>query len=251
MKLSTEKITNLYNANNKRPKLQTEKVYIYQPERDWSYSHHASITFFKEKFYAIWSNGRINEDDLGQRVLISSSENFYDWTEPKPLIDSKMGKHSEVVLTAAGFHQYQGTLVAYYGQYEYKPDNIENGACKKLGTGHMDTSLFAVTTTDGRTWSEPINMNVPIVPNHGPQRIASGRLIISGNIMYPYTDDPTGLSGWQQTGIYPADWVDVYDDSEGFILLKERMGWETGLCEGSFYQTPDGVIHMLLRSGTR
>jgi acetylornithine deacetylase/succinyl-diaminopimelate desuccinylase-like protein len=45
-------------------------------------------------------------------------------------------------------------------------------------------------------------MGVPVNPNHGPQRIASGRLILAGNISFPYTDDPTGLAGWRMTGIY-------------------------------------------------
>ena len=26
-----------------------------------------------------------------------------------------------------------------------------------------------MTTTDGRAWSAPLDMNAPIVPNHGPQ----------------------------------------------------------------------------------
>jgi hypothetical protein len=34
---------------------------------------------------------------------------------------------------------------------------------------------------------------VPVNPNHGPQATASGRLIICGNISFPYTDDPAWL----------------------------------------------------------
>ncbi len=67
------------------------------------------------------------------------------------------------------------------------------------------TSLWAMTTTDGQHWSQPIDMHAPIVPNHGPQPTRSGRLVISGNISFPYSDDPSGLSGWTMTGIYPAD----------------------------------------------
>ena len=106
-----------------------------------------------------------------------------------------------------------------------------------------------MTTTDGRAWSAPIDMNVPIVPNHGPQPTKSGRLIISGNIAFPYTDDPSGLAGWRMTGIYPDDMAaTIFDDSEAFWKVQARMGWPAGLCEGSFYQTDDGVLHMLLRT---
>ena len=41
---------------------------------------------------------------------------------------------------------------------------------------------------------------------------------------------------------------DIFDDSEAFWKVQARMGWPAGLCEGSFYQTDDGVLHMLLRT---
>ena len=40
----------------------------------------------------------------------------------------------------------------------------------------------------------------------------------------------------------------IFDDSEAFWKVQARMGWPAGLCEGSFYQTDDGVLHMLLRT---
>jgi hypothetical protein len=46
----------------------------------------------------------------------------------------------ERVLTAAGFHQHNGTLVAYFGNY---------------GPNKETTRLQAVTTTDGEHWSAP------------------------------------------------------------------------------------------------
>ena len=108
----------------------------------------------------------------------------------------------ERVLTAAGFHQHDGTLVAYFGNY---------------GPHKETTHLQAVTTTDGEHWSAVREMGVPVTPNHGPQRTASGRLIICGNISFPYTDDPTGLAGWQMTGIYPRSMAaTIKDDPASF-----------------------------------
>ncbi|MDF2814383.1 MAG: hypothetical protein K0Q81_583 [Paenibacillus sp.] len=246
-------ITNILN-DRKRPKLQVETVSIYTPaaESDWSYSHHAHITFFKGKYYAIWSNGRINEDDVGQRVQMAVSDDFLHWSPPQPLVDTSRGLHSDLVLTAAGFHQHGDTLVVYYGQYEYRPEHLENNTRKSGDKGHMNTSLYAVTTTDGMSWSKPIPMHVPIIPNHGPQQTQSGRLIISGNIMFPYSDDPAGLANWVQSGIYPPEMAGILcDDSESFWRVKEARNWPVGLCEGSFYQTTDGILHMLLRSNSR
>jgi len=244
-------ITNCYDADEQVPRLDVESVFLYRPETQWTYSHHPHITHFAGRLHAIWSNGRENEDDVGQRVLTAQSDDFLHWSGPAPLVDSLRGKHSELVLTPDGFHEHAGTLVAYFSQYEYRAECLEGGKRRPGDRGHQDTSLFALTTRDGERWSAPIELGLPINPNHGPQPTASGRLIISGNISFPYTDDPSGLGGWTMTGIYPPEMAgELYDDSEGFWIVKERAGWPVGLCEGSFYQTDDGVLHMLLRSGT-
>ena len=220
----------------RRPKV--ESVLIYQPETEWTYSHHPSLVFFKGRFYAIWSNGRQNEDATGQRVLLATSADFLHWTTPHPLVDSvKDDQGVERVLTAAGFHQHGGTLVAYFGNY---------------GPHKETTHLQAVTTTDGEHWSAVREMRVPVNPNHGPQRTASGRLIICGNISFPYTDDPAGLTGWQMTGLYPrAMAATIKDDPASFREVARVQGWSAALCEGSFYQTDDQVLHMLLRNTAR
>jgi hypothetical protein len=214
---------------------QMESVYLYRPESQWTYSHHPSLTFFQGQFFAIWSNGRTNEDDLGQRVLLSTSRDFDHWTEPRPLVDSiRDEKGTERVLTAAGFHQHQGTLVAYFGNYGLRKEG---------------TRLQAVTTTNGQTWSAIREIGIPVNPNHGPQPTRSGRLIIAGNISFPWSDDQTGLGGWHMTGIYPASMNrTIKDDPASFWEVATRQGWSAALCEGSFYQTDDNVLHMLLRN---
>ena len=186
-------ITNGYDPTAARPRVPVERVFLYRPQADWTYSHHASITFFQGRIFAQWSNGRIHEDYPGQRVLAASSADFYTWTEPQALVGPLMGKRSELVLTASGFHRYGETLAAYYGAYEYKAEAVQNGI--RSGRDHQDTNLWAITTRDGQIWSPPQAMEIPIVPNHRPQPTRSGRLIISGNIAFPYTDDPGGSHG--------------------------------------------------------
>lgn len=212
-----------------------ERTLIYEPSTEWTYSHHPSLAYFKGRYLAIWSNGREDEDAPGQRVLIATSEDFRKWTAPRPLVDSVKDEQGvERVLTAAGFHEHGGTLVAYFGNY---------------GPNKETTHLQAVTTTDGEHWGAVREMGVPVNPNHGPQRTASGRLIISGNISFPWTDDPAGLSGWTMAGLYPKEMAaTIKDDPESFHEVARRQGWTADLCEGSFYQTGDGVLHMLLRN---
>jgi hypothetical protein len=216
-----------------RPRV--DSVFLYRPETEWTYSHHQSITFFRDRFFAIWSNGRKDEDAPGQRVLIASAKDFGHWSTPHPLANPvRDANGDERVLTAAGFHQHAGTLVAYFGNY---------------GPHKETTILQAKTTTDGDHWSGVHEVGIPVNPNHPPQRTASGRLIICGNISFPWSDDPSGLAGYHMTGIYPADMsATIKDDPASFWDVATRQGWPTALCEGSFYQTDDGVLHTLLRS---
>ncbi|MHB0934997.1 MAG: exo-alpha-sialidase [Armatimonadota bacterium] len=232
--------------------LPVERAWLYRPEAEWTYSHHPHLYWYAGRYYAIWSNGRRDEDAPGQRVLISSSGDFHTWTAPAPLFDTRQVAYGEAVLTAAGFHQHDNRLVAYAGSYEYRPECLDEHGQRRSGDkGHVQTTLLAMSTTDGTHWEGPRDLRLPIVPNHGPQRTATGRLIISGNISFPYTDDPTGLAGWRMTGIYPSEMADmIVDDSESFWQVQQAAGWPVPQCEGSFFQTDDGVLHMLLRTNT-
>ena len=224
-------ITNNYKSDSGLTKLTIQRSFIYEPVQQWLYSHHPHITFFKNKIIAIWSNGMKDEDAPGQRVVYSTSTDFYNWSAPELLANPSVFDDTTLnVLTAAGFHITHDTLVAYYGEYSPERSN---------------TMLWAKTTTDGQHWSEPVNMHVPVNPNHGPQRLANGRLIISGNFTFPYTDDPSGLSGWKMSSFYP-DSLYKEDNPATFYAPAEKLGLPP-LCEGSFFQTGDHVIHALLR----
>jgi len=139
-------IRNNYVSETDVPHLEIERAMIYVPDTSWMYSHHASITHFKNKFIAIWSNGIIDEDKPGQRVAFSTSKDFVHWSKPQVLAAPSVYKDDTLnVLTAAGFYQFNDTLVAYYGEYSPYKTNIH---------------LWAKITTDGEHWSEAINMHI-------------------------------------------------------------------------------------------
>ncbi|WP_158795710.1 exo-alpha-sialidase [Pedobacter sp. L105] len=223
-------VSNNYTTEKGLKHLKIERATIYTPDTNWFYNHHPSVTKFKGKFFAIWSNGIKDEDSPGQRVVIATSSNFKDWSAPVVLASPSLTNDTLNVLTAAGFHQFKDTLVAYYGEYTKRK---------------IHTRLWAKTTTDGIHWSEPIDMHMPVIPNHGPEPTQSGRLIISGNFLYPYTDDYRGLSGWKRSSFYP-DSLLKQDNSTTFYKPAEKTGVPP-LCEGSFYQTDDAVLHLLVR----
>lgn len=217
-------------------KLESAVGSVYLPEVGWGYAHHPHIQFYKGRFYATFSQGRENEDDCGQRIMVASSEDGLNWSEPAPLVDSVQGKDSQLVLVNAGLYTDGDRLVAYYGSYEYRADTLRGPNLRPLEDAHrIDYAMHYVLTEDGITWQEPVDMSIPFGCNYGPLPLQSGRLLMCGGTTYPYTDDPAGLDGYQTGRI----------DGEA---AKSR-GAAT-ITEGSFFQTDDGVIYMMLRSNT-
>ncbi|MFM2358882.1 MAG: hypothetical protein RLY16_875, partial [Bacteroidota bacterium] len=129
-------ITNQYISDSGLAHLNIERSFIYKPETEWLYAHHPYICFFKEHYIAIWSNGMKDEDASGQRVAMSVSKDFTNWSKTQVLAVPNIDQESTLnVLTAAGFHQYGDTLVVYYGEYSPK---------------RTHTKLWAKYTIDGK-----------------------------------------------------------------------------------------------------
>lgn len=206
----------------------------------WMYAHHAHLARLGDRLVALWSNGRRDEDAQGQRVLVSDSPDGRTWSEPRVVAEAwrTADGTEEVALTACGLHVHAGTLVAYIGSYR-----CAEGEARPIAEVH----LHAMTTTDLCVWSPLRDLGLPVIPNHGPQATASGRLVIAGNTAFPWTDDPAGLTGWRMAGFYPADRADFHDDPGSFWRVREWTGLPVALCEGAFEQTDDGVLRMLLR----
>ena len=135
-----------------------------------------------------------------------------------------MPGNPKLVLTAAGFFIDGDVLRVYYGYYHYKESFLnEDGSRKEGDVCHEDTGMGYVATKGGENWSTPQDMNIPMIPNHGPQKTASGRIIITGNVIYPYTDRSDGVSGYQMTGIYGDAFQEkqLCDDSECFLYVTK------------------------------
>ena len=241
------------------PKLNVRRSILYTPQtkNDWGYSHHASMIEFQGKLYAMWSLGRTHEDLFGQKVMYSTTENGVDWSAPTELVDTIMGEHSEAVLEAGGFYVHDDVLYAYINYFEYEIESmLPRGYINVMPNVFDDwfpmlaenmfyrIDILVVSTKDGVNWSKPQSLGITGHVNHPPFQTASGRLILPGNILFPYTDDPTGQTGWVKTGVIPGREV----DDEHNATQLQALGYHADLSEASGYQTDDGVIHMLMRS---
>lgn len=206
-----------YNA----PKINVERVSIYAPSPiDWHYAHHPSIAYFKGKFIAIFSNGTIGEDEPGQRVLMSTSSDFFNWSTPTVLQDAGIAYE----LTPGGLLvANDDLLVAYFTKNDSTADFTR-----------PNSRLFAMSTSDGINWSGPTDLGISIFPCHRPSILSSGRLLLTGNRRFFYTDDPTGLSGWSLAGDSP------------FL-----PGQSTALVEGAIIEHTDSVYTLFRDAGKR
>ncbi len=229
-----------FRDNQKRPTVKKHIIYAAAEDNN-KFSHHASLAYFKGKFYAMWSSGAENEDDVGQYVMMSVSEDGEHWSDGKPLFAPIEGNS---VLTSAGWLvRDDGVLNAYAGLWYYSSAKREEG-----DHGHIATTLLCKTSEDGECWSENIDLGLSIVPNQGPHKLSNGRLVICGNVSFPYTDAKNGIDGWKTVGLSPWPVEGIADDSEGICKHAKHRSDDFNACEGSFFEMRDGKIAMLLRN---
>ncbi len=232
-------------------KLPSQKGVVFSPREGLSYAHHAFIYFFKGKLYACFSGGIKNEDDCGQSIMLSTSDDGINWSEPYAVISPTFFSKPKAVLTASGFYSDGNTLNLYFGYFEYAKIG-EDGYRLAVDAHHTNTQLFVLRSNDGTKWDKPIGLNLPVVANHPPQITSTGRLIISGSIVFQYSDNKNGVDEWKTAGIYGNAFPSgtVTDDSESIHMVTKTNGFECNLiCEGSFYEC-NGVLRMLLRSNS-
>ncbi len=219
-------------------RLPVEKATIYDPaQTDWQFTHHPSIAFFKGKFYVVFSNGKIGEDEGEQRIQISESSNFNSWTVPVPLASTT----TDFVLTPGGiFVANENLMVVYYT----RNDNAED-------LSRPNPNLYAKYTSDGTNWSAEINLGIPIFPSHRPSLLSSGKLILTGNRDFYYTTDLTGLSGWTKSGKSNFNSGESANLVEGAIIengdsiytifrdvAKQKYLWQESSKDGVNWGTP-------------
>ncbi len=65
------------------PRAPFERSRVFTGTRDTgSYNHHSQIARFNGRYYLAWSNGLVDEEAAGQRILIATSEDAKTWSDP-------------------------------------------------------------------------------------------------------------------------------------------------------------------------
>ncbi len=243
-------INNFYHEGDRRPKLCTEQYIIWEPKKEWSYAHHAQIIWFKDRYYVMFSSGHQNEDDVGQRIMYTTSMDFCDWEEPKVLVDSQQGTIAEAVLIPGCWYTDGTILTVYFLSFEYENEGLEDGHRKTGNGGRINWKHYQMSSFDGESWTKQ-EESQNIAGNHTPIRLLSGRLLCPGGIEHTITDDTSGRKGWK--AVYCCD--TEYPLNETQIERKNMIpglveDHKVDLCEASGIQLDDGTIWMMMRSGT-
>ncbi|HEX4231900.1 MAG TPA: sialidase family protein [Bryobacteraceae bacterium] len=216
------------------------------------------MLFDRDRLYVSWSDGIVNEDNPGQRMLFATSDDDGEtWSTEAQITPLPPEKTS--TYTAMGIRAHRNQLIAYYGHYAYT-DLVMDGSGTLLTHFaphyrqdphtwvHRDTfTSLRISKDRGITWQHPIHILDNFVPNLRPLPVRSGRLIMPGNVTFPYTDDPAGIEGWKHAGL-PRLPKWTVDDPEGFHKACAVRGDPRNYCEGAFFQTDSGTIHMMLRT---
>lgn len=220
-----------YASDLEYPHAKIERSTIYMPQGEWSYTHHPHLVYFRGAFHAVYSNGRAGEDEPGQRVMIASSADFRNWSEPRIVVEASDGASGNpTVVTPGGVRVCEGRLVLYYTENDYDP----------IAECRTDVRLYAVTSPDGERWNAPVQLPYTTYPSQRPLRLTNGRLVMTGNDRFYYTDCADGVEGWKKVAMGGAE-----QDRSGQITAESM---NPTLCEGMLFQHRNGNVYCLFRN---
>ena len=241
-------------------KISTREVTVFEGKEGFAYNHHPQVTSYQGKLLATWSSGIYNEDEPGQVMLLSFSEDKgQTWSSPTPVFDKKQGKYNQLVYTSEGILVHQDTLIAFCGvndleapfevrQYPIFPTAPDGGKLpyqKIASTDHRTETKISVD--GGRSWSESKIIIQNFIPNLKPVQTTSGRLIVPGNMSFPYTDGGPVNGTWKMSAVagLPEHFTDA---PRWFEVTQREIEAPFEFCEASLWQVDDHTLRAMLRT---
>ncbi len=210
------------------------RVAPYNPQ--YAFTHQQGLAMFKGKLYVTFSRGYAHEDFPGQEMVVVSSENFYDWSEPKVIGPCHQGTYDKTTIITGNLYSRGDRLIAYFAEHDWcKAKFTENGFSHDQPTAGTQSWLWMTYTEDGETWSDPVPS--PGNAHESPRQTLTGEWLASwgDGVLFSDAETPDG-----------GDWVWNCLSEE-----QRQFGYAQGakmLGECSWYQLDDGVINMLIRN---
>ena len=211
-----------------------------------SFNHHSQLIKFKDRYFFAWSNGIVDEENAGQRILISSSPDGQSWTKPICIIgdkDETVIAHNAVALMVSN------NMLYVFGK---KEDAIHDAA--HLGMRRINpetTEIYAYCSEDGKIWNRAFSL-----PNQIDWIFEAPRLTADGHLMTVAalkggsgkTDDNIFTAVDEKGGAALLRWPgDRIEDTPEITPIPQPFGAVFPYAETSWYQTDDGTIVMYWR----
>jgi hypothetical protein len=212
-----------------------ERSVVYRGNAEsWAYSHHQTITRFRDRYAVSWSNGFLHEDYVGQEVHCASSEDGAHWSDPSAVVHTP--PETKLVRNNAGLYADDDYLYCYVGVAKDFGRDVAAPGMSVLKEQHIRLDVYR--TSDLVNWEHFEDICGNIYLFEAPRRTRGGRLMCCGfditdnHGMVLIWDDPT--KPWDKPRV-----VDLRESPDG--VLPEQ---------GTWYQADDGRIWMYQRDST-
>jgi hypothetical protein len=197
-----------------------------------NFQHHQQIGKFQGRYYVAWSNGLLDEEGLGQQVLVAHSADGLQWSDPQPAVARSQGGDG-LVYNSVGLLATDKELFLYCWTYAAIRDaNAPRGRRMEPGTNRID--LYA--SSDGKQWTLRTPKLLHPGRDHGPMMEAPRRM-----------REGVLLCGGSQNGPVVFRWPggDPTHAPEVIRVPPSKISFPYG--EATWYQTADGLIVMFWR----
>ena len=202
--------------------------------QSWAYSHHQTVTKFKDKYVASWSNGFLHEDYIGQEVHFATSDDGENWSEPGLVVSTPV--ESELIRNNVGLYADDEALYCYVGVAKDWGRDVSAPGMVSIKEQHIRLDVYK--TTDLKNWEHFENICPNVYIFEGPRLTRGGKLMCCGHDL----EDGSGMV---------LIWDDACNPSAPPRVVTPGKSPDGVLPEqGTWFQTDDGRIFMYQRDST-
>ena len=221
-------------------KMTRHPVFTATPETG-TYNHHQQLVKGRGRYIFGWSNGLVNEEFPGQRVLLATSADGESWSEPTPLV--KGDEDEGAVCSIVGMHSSEERLVVFC-RTEWDLAHAKNPGMSGHDIHSTPSKIDLYYTTDGENWQTKPFTEEPLMLFEGPRLTAGGRLLMPISL-----SQAPGVCLWENADPLAKRRI-VMLPYEGGFGEDYWSGKQAGIFpygEASWYQTDDGRIWLYHR----
>ncbi len=205
--------------------IQRRRIYTGFPEAG-SYNHHSQLVKFKGKYHFIFSNGIVDEEEAGQRTMLSTSDDGRHWSQAKCIIPGDVERgmwRNTIGLYTDGSQLVAWTQTNWDKVRSTEPGMSSTGAATKR-------QIDAYVSTDGENWVPHENIAPEVFCFFEAPRLTQAGTLLTGG---------TALGGAAALRWTPAN---IVGPPEVIPIPATETGGVFPYGEATWYQTNDGCI---------